>query len=566
MHGITDTSALVTSAAATIAYAGVDDPMPNPVWLGSRSFYAGGGSPTEALINNRMTGWQLRDFNYDRIVTSVAFPRAVYVDIDVIWCNLNASAPGNVQFRLYKSAASTVTDAISSATEIGTVTDAEGGQYYMRRTRVGSNVYIGNNMTTALLLDRVAGAEAGDTVSATIAVLGILVTPVDLRRNILADDGAWCWFNEPRLVCDQSQGNLYASYVSHDGSLGVAALDVAAGTTSEFQLESKFEADDHDTPGLLVMPDGHVMAFYCTHGVTNDPIYWRKTTVAGDISAWDAAETITLTSGAKPTYPRPVLIGDRIYVFYRNEYDAHFIYSDDDGATWSATDTLINYSGTDRGYLNMVASDGRVDFLVGDVAPNDGNASLYHFYFDGTNLRKTDGTLIAAIGSDITTAGMTQVYDYTTAGSAWGWDLQLDGDGNPRVVFATLATDAHAYRYGYWSGSAWVTRAITDAGGIGGIVDRGNEPNYSPGVALLSSDTDTVYLSKLVRTQMEIWKYVTADDGVSWTGSPVTSRSWTKQVRPTTPEAHYAGAPAVAWMGGWYVGYTNFGTRILYGS
>jgi len=81
----------------------------------------------------------------------------------------------------------------------------------------------------------------------------------------LTEDGAWCWFSDPRaLLLD---GQLYAGWMSSDGSVQVGQWDPARPESPAHSatLAPQFEKDDHDHPALLVLPDQRLAAFYAPH-------------------------------------------------------------------------------------------------------------------------------------------------------------------------------------------------------------------------------------------------------------------------------------------------------------
>lgn len=390
----------------------------------------------------------------------------------------------------------------------------------------------------------------------------------------MADDAAWCWFNEPRLLADADHSLLYASFISHGGDVGVVALNTATDRFQRFILDTGFQVDDHNVPGLVILSDGRLMAFWSEHG-SEDVIYHRTATEAGSINEWGPTATITTNIGTGITYPKPVLLGSRLWLFYRLGVGTQgYIYSDDEGATWTTAKRLFSAHPDDSTtpYVNLHGSDTRIDFLISNGHPSDAftGVSMFHFWMDADgDLYETDGTLISAIADVSTTTGLratdiTQVFDGTGGVESWGWDLALDASGNPVAVFASFEDiDNHTYRYARWNGTAWVVSIITSDGG-GEIDHTGIQPNYSGGIAVLPSDATVVFTSRPVDGQWEIERWTTDDDGATWTATTsITSASYSKQVRPTTPTGHYDGCPEVAWMSGRYASYLDYRTKLL---
>jgi hypothetical protein len=107
---------------------------------------------------------------------------------------------------------------------------------------------------------------------------------------VLNDDGGWCWFEDPRVVVDA--GNLVLGSVangSHDparkGDIDVVSYDLAAGTLVRSTLHKNLQADDHDSPALLLRPDGRWLALYSMHG-TENRIYYRFSVRPHDATEW----------------------------------------------------------------------------------------------------------------------------------------------------------------------------------------------------------------------------------------------------------------------------------------
>lgn len=391
------------------------------------------------------------------------------------------------------------------------------------------------------------GAAAGPTVSQFVA------------------DGAWCWFNEPRLLCHQgTKSQLYGSYVTSTGDVSVSSVNTDTGVRRHFTLHADFEIDDHDVPGMIVLPDGRLMALYSRHNVGGDGIYVRVSANPEDVASWGPVQKIAVGAAC---YPKPALVGSRLYVFYRiNTARQDFVYSDDLGATWSAPKTLFA-NGSERPYVNYSSDHlGRVDFIATDGHPRElPSTDLYHWYLSGDSFYRSDGTLISTVAAlpagGLTPADVTVVYDNTEAGKAWGWDITRDGSGNPVVVFAVFPTvEDHRYRYARWTGSAWVHHEITPAGGP---IGNGAEDEYSGGLSLLRTDPATVYLSRQVSGQFEIQRWTTPDGGATWRSEPITSGSSVAQVRPTCPRDAYPGAPEVVWMSGTYTTFIDYDTALM---
>lgn len=335
--------------------------------------------------------------------------------------------------------------------------------------------------------------------------------------------------------------------------------------SAAISLRDDLGTDDHNQPSLLMRNDGKLMAFYSAHNGGN--LYMRIATNVESAAAWDAEVDLDASlGGSMYSYPAPIqLTGEAnnpIYLFYR-AYKADTVYrptwfskSEDGGATWAAQTNLFDVS-TQRPYFQIVQNGiDRIDFAETDGQPSEvATNSLYHFYYQGGNYYKSDGTLIGnATALPLEPADVTKVYDGTTV-KCWVWDIAIDGTGKPIIVYATFPTEAsdHRYNYARWTGSAWDCHEICQAGGP----LYAAETHYSGGVSLDHDNPNVVYCSRQVSGQWEIFKYTTADGGANWTNEQITTGSTNPNIRPVVPYGS-AASLKVLWLNGTYTSYTNF--------
>jgi hypothetical protein len=382
-----------------------------------------------------------------------------------------------------------------------------------------------------------------------------------------APAGGWTWYNDPRAL--EYDGVLYFGYVrGSDGSVVVAKWD--GSTVSETVIASAFEVDDHDNPSLLVRAsDSRLMAFYSKHSTSGAAKYRVTTNVLPDISAWDAAQTLTPVVAGDYTYAMPVQLsgeaGAPIRLFYRRytgtDYDFELNYnrSDDDGANWLSANRL--HAST---YTKIATDATHIHFACSDHPRWHGQTSIYHFYWDSAA-----GTWHDSAGDEITPGGppmidtddMTVVYDGATT-RAWIHDIALDAAGDPVIVFATFPDNDgsdHRYQYARWTGTEWSVNEVVAAGGtiaeteIGGVL----EDYYSGGVALDQDDPSIVYASVESAGDWEVRRYVTSDGGASWWYSVISSGTG-KHVRPVG--VRDGSLARALWMTGTYDDYIDYST------
>lgn len=162
----------------------------------------------------------------------------------------------------------------------------------------------------------------------------------------------------------------------------IKSLDLESDKADEFTLHEELQIDDHNVPGLLMLPDGKLLAFYSEH---NGNIFMRKSKMAENINEWEE-EVILLEKDTKNRYcyVNPVMLSDennRIYLIGRNvvrndkgtytDTRTYCIYSDDLGATWSKELNILDNLGLDsRQYVKIASDDrSRIDFLFTNGHP-----------------------------------------------------------------------------------------------------------------------------------------------------------------------------------------------------
>ena len=399
--------------------------------------------------------------------------------------------------------------------------------------------------------------------------------PSSCYKNVV-DDGAWCWFSDPRAVHYKgSFDRTYIGSVSSNGDITITAYDHNSGKTEHKVVFEKFQRDDHVVPSLLFLPDGKLMIFFTRH---NGTMYYTKTLKPEDISEWE--EVSSLDMGKMLSYSNPVMLKkekNRIYVFFRGGYDwkPSFIYSDDLGTSWSEPQVMIGKPGEDkynRPYTKVV-SDGksRIWFAITDGHPRDEPMnSIYVLYYEKGKFYQVDGSKIGSMKDlPLNQELVKKAYDGTVKKvRSWIWDLALDEKGRPVIVYTELKEETdHKYWYAKWDGKEWKRKFISNGGKDFPRKDRKKEernpePHYSGGIVVDHQNTNTIYLSKPVNDVYEIFRYETTD-GENWVETAVTKHSEKDNVRPYVVDHHTVQAPYLLWMENKkYEHYSNFNSSI----
>jgi rhamnogalacturonyl hydrolase YesR len=392
------------------------------------------------------------------------------------------------------------------------------------------------------------------------------------------NDGAWCWFSDPRAVhYEGKHKRTYVGFVSSKGDITVATLDHVSNEKQEHVVYPKLQRDDHVNPSLLFLPDGRLMIFFTRH---NGGLYYTTTKKAEDISAWEEVQLLDM--GKMLCYSNPVLLSEennRIYVFFRGGYNwkPSFVTSDDLGKTWSDPHVLVGKPGatnTNRPYTKVV-SDGRsrIWFAFTDGHPrNEPLNSIYTMYYEGGKIYQVNGEELCSLDDlPLDQHRVMKSYDaIQTTVRSWIWDLALDDNGYPVMVYTQLNEEtSHQYYYGLWNGSEWVSYHITEGGQDFPRKDwpkeqRNPEPHYSGGIILDHNNPNAIYLSKPVNNVFEIFKYTTSDFGKTWDEQSITSKSKKDNVRPFVVRGEKSQEEGlVFWMENrHYEHYTNYDAAI----
>jgi hypothetical protein len=403
---------------------------------------------------------------------------------------------------------------------------------------------------------------------------------------IVHDRGAWCWFQDERVIVDRGRvlAGVVASGAKDDprrGSVELAVYDFATGRKSMVELHARLEQDDHNVPALLVRGDGRYLAVYAKHGSDN-LVRYRVSEHPGDPSSWRPERTFQCPTPV--TYANLMRLTKenggkgRIYNFYRGEgWNPNYLVSDDDGETWSYGGRLIAHQG--RPYVKY-ASNGvdTISFAFGEAHPHEyaPGTSIYHAYYKDGNLYRSNGEKIGKLGDGpITPSQATRVFAGDPANAAWACDLHLDQNERPLLVYSVTKDpegNDHRYRYARWDGSRWQDHEIAYAGSR---LYRDQE-HYTGNLTLNPRDPNEVHISTNAdpaggrpltsqadsRRHWEIFRGMTRDNGVTWTWTPVTANSTADNLRPIMPISDRKDA-VLLWLRGSYTTYSDWDLQVV---
>ncbi|MEO6597586.1 MAG: BNR-4 repeat-containing protein [Planctomycetota bacterium] len=404
---------------------------------------------------------------------------------------------------------------------------------------------------------------------------------------VFQDNGAWSWFEEDRAIVDPLRGRVLTGSCASSSGLGGAArsgdidvawLDLSKGRFGSFELRNNLQSDDHNSPGLLVRPDGRYLAMYGTHG-SSSLSRWRISD-PGDPSQWTSEATFQHAASMSYSNLFHVAATGRTYNFVRAvNFDPNVMVSLDHGATWTGGGKLLTEGGgSDRPYLKYAGDHRpRMHLLTTERHPRNYDNSIYHGYVENDALHNSYGMVVDANvldGAGQPPASLTTVFATgTVVGGvamrrAWTIDVTVDEGAVVRGLFqcrANGSTSDHRLFFARFDGVAWNVHEVCRLGGF----LYASEDDYTGLAALHPDRTDTIYVSTKVDPgtgaallHYEIFAGVTPDLGASWVWSAVTQNSSVDNLRPIVP--HWdAQRTALLWLRGSYATYTSYDLAVV---
>ena len=405
-----------------------------------------------------------------------------------------------------------------------------------------------------------------------------VTTFVSQTQTVVAAEGAWCWFADPRaLHYKDEKGTVDATYIGYidvHGNVKATQYDWLRQKKTDVLVRSFFQPDDHNNPTFLVLPDGRVMIFYTRH--TDEPCIWyRISQKPGDITS--LGEEKRLATKNNTTYPSPFILSDdpqHIYLCWRgigwHPTIARLTMPEADGnCTFDYGPYQVVQSTGARPYAKY-ASNGKDKIYVAYTTGHPDNEQPNWLYFNvidinhgqGPLLRDILGRQLSVVSEGTFHVNKSEAYaaeypatviDRTAQTRNWVWQIALDNkretinnkretiNNKPVVAYTHIdeAKTTHEYWYARWDGQQWQTSAVAPAGHAFHLNWNKTERCYSGGMAIDPDDTRQLYLSIPTKDGTfdrdgvnEIWHYTLAADGTVSNKEQVTRGSEKGNARP----------------------------------
>ncbi len=399
--------------------------------------------------------------------------------------------------------------------------------------------------------------------------------------NVVASEGAWCWFADPRALHYENEGgtinSTYIGYIDVHGNIKATQHDFLTGRTNEVLIRSYFQPDDHDNPTFLVLPDERVMIFYSRH--TDEAcFYYRISREPGDITT--LGREVRLATANNTTYPSPFILSNdpnHIYLCWRginwHPTIARLTIPDaDDNASFDWGPKQIVQSTGARPYAKYMSNGKDKIYLTYTTGhPDNENPNWVYFNYinipgtDATKITLTDveGKTLSTINSGVhnvnkttySTANPKAVVD-NTAYRDWVWQVSMDAEGKPVIAMVKIndAKTSHDYYHATWTGSEWKKTFLSNGGGHFHQTS-GLELCYSGGMAIDDKDASNIYCSVPVTGTngkvYEIIKYTVVNGTVTAT-EQITKNSKKNNIRPYIITNSGNSSLRLTWMHGDY--------------
>jgi len=388
--------------------------------------------------------------------------------------------------------------------------------------------------------------------------------------GVFADIGAYTWWTNMqafRYVGNKDQ--TYLSYVDEKGNRCLASYNHDTGKFAYFKL-AQYEVDDHDSAGVMVLPDGRLLAVYVRHS-KDKIIRWRISKKPEDITSFGKEKEVSCSYAI--TYAQLHRISDTEYrILYRSRMKswATRVYNCETDK-WSV-ETVWLTEGKGKQYYLWTQEDkeeGKFNIFMTGHPKNGPDQNIRYGYFtaDG-GIYTTGGKKVGDMNDELSISvpnprDFDIVYEAQEGDHTRLYDVSFMGE-KVAVLYGVHQgeEDNSDYYYAYYDDveGKWVNNLICESGTwlVGANM-------YFAGMSFDKKDMQTVYVTRRVGARCRIEKWKTTDYGATWTSTLIEEAANDDEeiLRPLIPyNAH--DDMDVLYMKGNYPAYVKYDTDIVY--
>lgn len=387
--------------------------------------------------------------------------------------------------------------------------------------------------------------------------------------GVFAENGGYTWWTNMlafRHVGTKDQ--TYLSYVDEEGNMCLASYNHETKEYAYFKL-AQHEIDDHNSAGVMVLPDGRLLAVYTRHN-KDKLIRWRISKKPEDITSFGEEQSVS--SKNYITYAQLHRISDteyRIIYRYAMKSWATRVYNCE---TDKWTNEYVWFTeGLKRQYYMWTQEDreeGKFNiFMTGH--PNNGpdqNIRYGYFTADGS-IYTTGGKYVGDMDEELTIhkpdprdfdivyeakeGEHTRLYDVSFMGEKVGvlYGVHQDGELNSKYYYAYYDETA----------KAWVNNYVCESGEA--LVSANM---YFGGMSFDKKNMQNLYVTRCVEGISRLEKWTTTDYGATWTTTLIEEApEGVDLLRPLIPYNAHEDFD-VLYMKGNYPSYIGYDTNIMY--
>lgn len=342
-------------------------------------------------------------------------------------------------------------------------------------------------------------------------------------------DALASWWSGPQAI--KVGGSYYLTGISATGKQ-VAGIIPADGTSATRVEIGTTDADDHNTPGMLVESDQVAIVAWCGHNADNN-INVRKGQSVGSLS--DLLAATTINCGGATTYAQlyrePGTSNIIIFTRIADRY-WYLVRSTDWGESWGTPTALFDAGISNKSYVTA-AQEGAL--LRVAVYGHPTSSTLHEIYACTISLAtgeiaKLDGTAVdnflTPTALPVAVSSLTLVYDPPEGSNVRLFDVSDQWE----IGFCEWTSDDDAaYKYLHYDDGTFTKRDMVATGAVFGY-DAAT--HYHGGMAFPRPAVGgVVYLTREDDSVWTLERWQTANGGQSWT-TTVLFTSTAKLIRP----------------------------------